>query len=57
MKLLTVSFQMPPNTDPEFAQLIKDCWAQSPADRPTFDVILSRLKKIYDRVVADEKKK
>ena len=48
---------IPASTDPDFAQLIKDCWAQSPDQRPTFDVILSRLKKIYDRVLAEEKKK
>lgn len=31
---------------PDYAQLIRDCWAKDPAERPGFDVILARLKKI-----------
>ena len=31
---------------PELAQLIEDCWAKNPAERPGFSRILIRLRKL-----------
>jgi Ca2+-binding EF-hand superfamily protein len=34
---------IPPNCDPDFANLIRDCWHQNPALRPTFAEVIVRL--------------
>jgi len=38
--------ELPAGTHPEFAVLVKDCWADSASARPSFQVILIRLKQI-----------
>eukprot|EP01090_Pellita_catalonica_P021978 TRINITY_DN8376_c0_g1_i1.p1 TRINITY_DN8376_c0_g1~~TRINITY_DN8376_c0_g1_i1.p1 ORF type:complete len:930 (+),score=157.90 TRINITY_DN8376_c0_g1_i1:46-2835(+) len=35
--------------DPDYAQLIRDCWASDPDDRPAFGAILERLKVIESK--------
>lgn len=37
---------IPPNTPTLFQSLIKDCWSPNPLDRPSFNVIVDRLKKL-----------
>ncbi|KAI9184323.1 Receptor-interacting serine/threonine-protein kinase 1 [Blastocladiella emersonii ATCC 22665] len=41
--------EIPDNTPPEFAALIRAAWAQQPASRPNFDELVRRLQDMYDR--------
>ena len=38
--------ELPVDTPPDYAQLVRDCWAQNPLLRPSFGSILVRLGKI-----------
>lgn len=41
---------IPPNTDPEYAKLMRDCWSQDPKNRPTADEILNRLREVMEKL-------
>ena len=38
--------EIPENCLPEYAELMKQCWAKNPEERPSFDVVLRILKQI-----------
>ncbi|GMJ15226.1 hypothetical protein like AT4G24480 [Hibiscus trionum] len=37
---------IPPNTSPKLASLMESCWADDPAQRPSFGIIVEALKKL-----------
>uniref|UniRef100_A0A2P2J076 Serine-threonine/tyrosine-protein kinase catalytic domain-containing protein n=1 Tax=Rhizophora mucronata TaxID=61149 RepID=A0A2P2J076_RHIMU len=37
---------IPPNTSPVLASLMESCWADAPAERPSFGCIVDTLKKL-----------
>ena len=41
--------QIPPGCPPDFAQLIRSCWAHDPAERPPFAHITGRLAALVER--------
>lgn len=44
--------EIPANVPVEYAQLIRDCCARNPADRPDFDQILERLKNLRSKLIS-----
>eukprot|EP00005_Dracoamoeba_jomungandri_P000846 CAMPEP_0174250414 /NCGR_PEP_ID=MMETSP0439-20130205/593_1 /TAXON_ID=0 /ORGANISM="Stereomyxa ramosa, Strain Chinc5" /LENGTH=309 /DNA_ID=CAMNT_0015330477 /DNA_START=27 /DNA_END=956 /DNA_ORIENTATION=+ len=49
--------KIPAETPPELWQLLLECAATSPKDRPNFKTIVSKLKDIYDSLPEDDKAK
>jgi hypothetical protein len=39
-------------TDPDYAQIIRDCWASDPFKRPTIDEVHDRLLKVKEKLTA-----
>ncbi|KAI9010243.1 hypothetical protein DFJ74DRAFT_686495 [Hyaloraphidium curvatum] len=42
--------EIPPDTPPLLATLMKECWHQDPEQRPSFEVIVHRMKEIVSEV-------
>ena len=45
-----VRLEIPDNARPEYAALIRECWAQNANERPSFQEILVRLEEMTDMV-------
>jgi hypothetical protein len=43
--------ELAPAIAPEFQQLVEECWAQEPQDRPGFDEVLGRLRNLASFLV------
>jgi hypothetical protein len=47
-----VRLELPPETDPLYAQLAQSCWQWKPADRPTAQQIVDKLHETILRLEA-----
>jgi len=45
--------QIPDTVDPDYAQIIRDCWASDPFKRPTIDEVHERLLKVKEKYAAN----